>query len=80
MGGEEATNRLDAMQRDLSEIKQKLDRVLIGDEGHDGVIDRQARSEERIGSTRFFVGWLAAGVAGLWAAVIYLCVNLRNGQ
>jgi hypothetical protein len=63
--------KLDAIRRDVADLKRTLDRIVVGEDGH-GLLDRQARNEERINSLRAFCAWLAAGVVGTGALVIHV--------
>jgi hypothetical protein len=67
----EVTAKLDALQRDVTEMKTTLNRVVIGENG-DGILDRQARTEERLTSTRVFAAffWMCT-----WVFMLYLAVR-----
>jgi hypothetical protein len=67
----DVSTRLDIIQHDVTELKTMISRVVIGEDGQ-GLLDRQARTEERVGSLRIAVGWLWAFVLLMACALVHL--------
>ena len=59
--------RLDRIESNVQMLVEKIDRLLIGEHGNDGLIGRAARNEEQYRGIRAFVAWLTIGVLAMAA-------------
>ena len=57
-------------ERRLQRIETKLDRIINGNSGQDGIFDRLTRIESRQGFLSCCYGWIVAGMMALGAMVI----------
>lgn len=63
-------SRLSAIQGDVREMRTKLDRLLVGENGTDGLFTRVVRVEDRQDALAWFCRWIGAAVAGLAAVIV----------
>jgi hypothetical protein len=71
--------QLKAIQLEIKELNAKVERLLVGENGHDGVIGRMTRQEERLSGTRGVVALLGAALTIVTVFLIRLSV-LWKGQ
>lgn len=65
------------IRKELQEIKaeqretnRKIDRLLIGNDGVDGLLSRMTRLETRLNGVVYLVGWVIVGIVGYVIAAI----------
>lgn len=61
--------RLDHFEQAVLKLGEKIDRLLIGEQGNDGLLGRAVRIEEQYRGLRAFVAWLTVGITALAATL-----------
>lgn len=70
MNDERSEASLKRIEDRVTRIDDKVDRLLIGGRGEEGLISRVARIEDRQSSVGTLCAWLAASFAALGAVVL----------